>query len=196
MAADVDALAVEHAHEALGHRGHHVGVVVGAAADLVERLGVGQAVRAEEARGMLAAGERVAAAAEHARHVVVGGADPQRHVPALAQPVGQADVIGMHVGDDHAHDRQALQLGLEDLLPLGPRLVARDAAVDHGPALDAAVVVAQQPEVDVVERERQPHPDPAHAGRHFEGLAGGGQGVAEGVVEFAFEQIHVGLTFT
>jgi hypothetical protein len=45
-----------------------------------------------------------------ARRVIVGGADPQRGLPALAQPVGQADVVGVHVGDQHAHDRQALQL--------------------------------------------------------------------------------------
>jgi hypothetical protein len=37
----------------------------------------------------------------------------------------------------------------------------------------------QQPQVDVVERERQRHAQPAQAGRHLHG-AGRGQGVAEG----------------
>ncbi|MCY1552667.1 hypothetical protein D9M68_890770 [compost metagenome] len=67
----------------------------------------------------------------------------------------------------------------------------RDAAVDHRPALDAVDRVAQQPEVDVVQRKGQPHADPAHAGRDFQCFAGGGQGVAQGVVEFAFEEVHV-----
>ena len=105
-------------------------------------------------------------------------------------------MVGVHVGDDDAQDRHALQLRLEHLLPLRARLVAGDAAVGHRPALDAVDAVAKQPEVDVVEREGQPHADPAHAGRHFQGPAGLGERVAEGVVEFAFEEVHVRLTFT
>jgi hypothetical protein len=151
---------------------------------------------AKKLRRRVAARQRVAGGAEHAGHVVVGGADPHRRLPALAQPVRQPDVVGVHVGDDDAQDRQALQLGLEDLLPLRARLGVVDAAVDHRPAGHAVQGVAQQPEVDVVERKGQPHADPAHAGRHFHGFAGLGQRVAQGVVEFAFEEVHVRLTFT
>ncbi len=102
----------------------------------------------------------------------------------------------MHVGDDDAQDRQALQLRLEDLLPLGARFLLRNAAVDHRPALDTVQGVAQQPEVDVIECEGQHHPDPAHTGRDFDRFAGLRQGVAQWVVEFAFEEVHVLLTFT
>jgi hypothetical protein len=188
--------ALSSSHEVCGHRGHHIGVVVGAPADDGQRFGIGQAVRDKEVRRRFAAGQRVAAAGEHARDVVVGRADPQGCVPALAQPVGQADVVGVHVRHDHAQDRQALELVREDLLPLRARGLVRDAAVHHRPALHAVDAVAQQPEVDVVEREGQCHAKPAHARRHLEGPARGRQRVAEGVVEFAFEQVHVGLTLT
>ena len=102
----------------------------------------------------------------------------------------------MHVGDDDAQDRHALQLRLEYLLPLRPRLVPGDTAIDHRPALDPVDAIAQQPEIDMVERKGQRHANPSHAGRHFERLANFGKGVAKGVVEFAFEEVHVRLTFT
>jgi hypothetical protein len=44
--------------------------------------------------------------------------------------------------------------------------------------------VAQQPQVDVVQREGQGHADPAHAGRELDGGAGRGQGVAQRVLQF------------
>ena len=56
--------------------------------------------------------------------------------------------------------------------------IVGNAAVDHRAALQRPVgtvnVVAQQPEVDVVERERQRHAQPAHAGRHAHGVSQGG----------------------
>ena len=136
----------------------------------------------------VAAGTAVAAgfAREQAGHVVVGGADPERRVPALADEVGQTDVVGVHVRDDDAQDRHTLQLRLEDLLPLRAGLVPSDAAIDHRPALDPVDGIAQQPEVDVIEREGQRHANPTHAGRHCERLADFGEGVAQGVMEFAF----------
>ena len=116
-------------------------------------------------------------------------------VVEVEQPVGQADVVGVHVRDDDAQDGQALELRGEDLLPLRAGFVARDAAVHDAPALDAAVgavhLVAQEPDVDVVERERQTHADPADAGRHVDRFAGGRQPFVQGVVEFAFEEVHV-----
>jgi hypothetical protein len=69
--------------------------------------------------------------------------------------VRQADVVGVHVRDDDAQDRQAFELGGEHLLPLRLGLVAADAAVDHRPAGAAVQLVAQQPQVDVVQREGQ-----------------------------------------
>ena len=53
-----------------------------------------------------------------------------------------------------------------------------------------SISVAQQPEVDVVERERQAHAHPVHAGRDLERAPGlGGRG-AEAVVELAFQSVH------
>ena len=74
-------------------------------------------------------------------------------------------------------------------VPEPAHLVRGDAAVDQGPAL-AVEVVAQQPEVDVIEREGQRHADPVHAGRDLHAGRGGRQGVAERIVELAFEGIH------
>jgi hypothetical protein len=112
--------------------------------------------------------------------------------PLLAQPVGQADVIGVHVGHDDTQHRQTFQLVLEHLFPLRPGFVAGNAAVHHGPALAAVQRVAQQPEVDVVQRERQHHADPLHARCHFQRAAWLGQGVGQRVVQAAFELVFGG----
>jgi hypothetical protein len=53
--ADRDVLAVQQSPESIRHRRHHVGVVAAACADLVERIGIGQAMRREKSRGTLAA---------------------------------------------------------------------------------------------------------------------------------------------
>ncbi len=105
------------------------------------------------------------------------------------QPMREAYVVGVHVGDEHAQHRQAVELRREHLLPGSDGRRVRDAAVDDGPALSAVEPVAQQPQVDVVERKRQLHAHPAHARRHLERNAGCGQGVAERVVEFGFPGI-------
>ena len=95
-------------------------------------------------------------------------------------------MVGVHVGDDHAQHRQAVELVGEHLLPRRHRRRVGDAAIDDRPALDAVLPVAQQPQVDVVERERQQHAHPAHARRDLERLAERGQGVAQRVFEFGF----------
>ena len=127
-----------------------------------------------------------------AQRLVVGAADPQAAVvlgraPALAQPVRQPDVVGMHVGDQHAQHRQALQLLLEHLLPQRARFGPVDAAVHHGPAFAALKAVAQQPKVDVVERERQAHAQPFDARPQFDGAPRRGQLVTQRVVQGTFE---------
>jgi len=144
--ADADLVAVQDARVARRHRRHQIGVVVGALADLFLRVRIGQAVASEMIDRRLAARARarVAAARRPQRgHHEVGHRHPQAGVPAFAQPVGQADVVGVHVGDQHAQHGQAFQLVLEDLFPQGLDLVARDAAVDDGPAVPAVDVVAQ-----------------------------------------------------
>ena len=92
-------------------------------------------------------------------------------------------MIRVHVRHDHAQHRQAAEFVREDLLPRAARRVVRDAAIDDGPAVEAVEPVAQQPQVDVIELERQLHAQPAHVGRNFERRAGLGQRLAEGVVK-------------
>jgi hypothetical protein len=89
----------------------------------------------------------------------------QRHpkvgAPALAQPAGQANMVGMKMGRDHALDRLAAEPGSKDHLPQFARLRRVDAGVDDGPA----VLFLDQPQIDVVELEGQRHPQPVDAGR-------------------------------
>jgi hypothetical protein len=93
---------------------------------------------------------------------------PRQHLEFLAQPVAQADVVGMKMGDDHALDRLADQLLCKDLLPAAARFIGGKTAIDDGPA----VTVFQQPQVDVIEHKRQRHAQPPHAGRDVDNRAG------------------------
>src|SRR2546430_10654399 len=43
--------------------------------------------------------------------------DPERRLPALGQPAGQPDMVGVVVGDDNPPHRPAAELLGEDLLP-------------------------------------------------------------------------------
>ena len=188
--ADANSVAVHHPAETGRYLRHHARVIAGAAPDLGQRIRVVQTMRSKEV-GRPRAAKAGGAARAVARGVVVGGADPQRRIPALAQPPGQADMVRVHVRHDHPQHRQALQLGGEDVFPLCLGGVHGDAAVDDAPALhDTAVragdVVAQQPQVDVVQGKRQRHADPANAGGHFQRAAGFGELVTKGVVEFGF----------
>jgi hypothetical protein len=72
----------------------------------------------------------------------------------------------MIVRDDHPLYR----LALENLLPQRARLRVADPGIDHRPTL----VLFSQPQVDVVELERQRHRQPMNAGRHFQRGAGRG----------------------
>ncbi len=149
--------------------------------------------RGKEVRRAVAAVRIAHGRARHARRVPVGGADPQPAVPALREPVRQADMVRVHVRADHAQHRQALQLVGEDLLPRRACAGVVDAAVDDGPAFAPAfrrvLMVAQQPQVDVVQREGQLHAQPAHAFGYRLRVADGRQRVAEDVMQFAFKGI-------
>jgi hypothetical protein len=98
-------------------------------------------------------------------------------------------MVGVHVRDQHAQQRQPIQLAVEHLLPAGAGVGVVDAAVHRRPAVAAVDAVAQQPQVDVVQRKRQRHAQPAHAGRHLQRGARRGQLVAQRVAQ----RIFVGL---
>ena len=189
-AVDVDLVAIHDAVIDVGYGGHQGRVVAATAADMEQKFLISLSVQAVEVRTGFAA-EAVPVFHGDAGDVVIGGADPQGRVPLLAEPAGQADMVGVHMGDDDAQNGQAFQFGGEDLLPLLARLGAIDAAVDDRPALaylamQIGLAITQQPEVDVIEGKRQGHADPLDAGGHFQSLGRTGQGIAEWVVKSGF----------
>ena len=98
----------------------------------------------------------------------------------------QANVVRMHVGHDDPQNRQALQLAFKNAFPLGARFRAVDAAIHHRPALTAVQGVADQPQVDVVQGERQGHANPANTRRNLQRLGGWRQDVAQRIVKLRF----------
>ena len=196
IGADAHRVAIHQAAVLRGQVGHQRWIVALARAQFFEAVGVGQAMPCEVAGGKVAAGIRShARAARHdARRHVVAQAHPQAHVPMLAQPMRQAHVIGMAVGDQHPQHRQAVQFVGEDGFPMRLDRVVGDAAIDDRPAVAAFDAVAQQPQVDVVQRERQRHAQPVHARRHFLARARFGHGLAKRVLELMFECVHGALS--
>jgi hypothetical protein len=87
----------------------------------------------------------------------------------------------MVVGRHHGLDRFVLEQALEQRLPQLLRGTDRQPGVDDPPAIG----IFQQVEVDVVQRHRQRHAQPQHAGRDFPPLPGRGH-VIEQILE------HVG----
>ena len=121
------------------------------------------------------------------RGKVFGGRHPYRRAGVFMQPRGASDMVGMVVRDDDAFDRLALHGFAEVPLPQYVRFRHAIAGVDNGPAWSRIVVIFEQPEVDMVERERQGHTNPenpvgdadrfAVGGRCFVGV--GNHGVRE-----------------
>ena len=91
---------------------------------------------------------------------------PQANAELARQPAGHADMVGMHVGDEHARQRALVGRVREQLAPDEHRLLVAHAGVDDGPPL----AIVERPQVDVIQRIGQRHPDPVHAWRHLEGL--------------------------
>ena len=52
----------------------------------------------------------------------------------------QADVVGVRVGADHPHDRQAVELIGDQARPQFPDHVTGNAGIDEGPAVAAVEV--------------------------------------------------------
>ena len=92
---------------------------------------------------------------------------PQRRAVAFDEPSGKAHVVGMEMGADHADDRRVADHPGQHLVPDLLRPVDVVAGIDDRPA----VAVDQQPQIDVIERERQRHPHPVDAGHDLEGFA-------------------------
>ncbi|KAG0742282.1 hypothetical protein G6F24_016520 [Rhizopus arrhizus] len=98
--ADADLVAMHDARVARGNGRLQVREIVGALADLLLGIRVGQPVAGEVLDGRLAAGAAAgfgAARRPQGRHHEVRHGHPQPRIPAFAQPVGQADIGGVHV---------------------------------------------------------------------------------------------------
>src|SRR3546814_4814132 len=72
-------------------------------------------------------------------------------------------MIGMMVGGDHPRHPDRGEQRLPDIA--ADRRV--EAGVDDRRPRSLSVMVVEQPEVDVIEADRQRHAQPAHAGRDF-----------------------------
>jgi hypothetical protein len=176
-------------HISVGNFRHHAGVITDTGLHLCQFIRLAPAMRFEKSHRGCAAKIGQSAASEQ-RRLVFAGAHPQGRLPALAQPMGQAHVVRVHVRDQHAQNRQALQRLRFDVLPglAGGRVV--DAAVHRRPAFlhhaglrGVGQAVTQQPQVDVVEGEGKAHAQPKYAGCHFGDRAGLRQVLAQGVAQ-------------
>src|SRR6266705_512592 len=165
-AADAMRLPVHQAPVAGGKAGHPAAIIGAALLHQLE-LFSGESV-AHEHRHRVVEAETRASLAHRVRGEILGLRHPEFGAGALGQPRGETRVIGMMVRDDEAPDRAPRDASGEDALPQRARGVVADAAVDECPAL----AIFEQPEVDVVERKRQRHAQPVHAGRDLQGLAG------------------------
>jgi hypothetical protein len=164
-AVDDHVIALAHAAIRVRQTRHERGIVVAALAQALQRLGA-DAVAAI----VLDHPSALPGCARDHRGLILRLRAPELHAPPLREPAGVSEVIRMEVRGDHARDRLAAELVGEDALPERARVGQSEARVDDGDAV--AVAVVEQPQVDVVQRERKRHTKPADARRD----GGGGPG--------------------
>jgi hypothetical protein len=134
---------------------------------LQQFLRVGEAER-DEMRGVTCAIVRVGSG-EDAGHALARGRQPDFGAAALLQPARETDVVRMRMGQQDPPQRQPFEFrSAENRIPHVGAAGRGVAGVDEAPA----PVVSQQPEVDVVEVDRQRHAQPQYAWRHLEEAAG------------------------
>ena len=194
FAADLEYIAIQHPDKSVRHRRHQPLIVRCARLDLLQRGGIRHAVHGEVPGGAFTAGR---AAAQSDRPQLGGHVIRERHpqwrIPLAAQPVGQADMVRVHVRHDHAQHGQAIKLCGKHLFPQGFDFVTADAAIDNRPALLAVNLVPQEPQVDVIQRERQGHANPPHPRRKLNGLSWLWHRIAMWVVQLVLVRIHLSV---
>ena len=141
---------------------HQLGVAVAAARHRLRPLVIEPVLVEHREHGLGGIAGR--ALAHRVRRQVFPLRRPELHAEAPAQPVRIAGMVGVVMREDHAPD---VPEALEELVPQRARLGVADAGVDDGPT----ALLLQQPEIDMVERERQRHAEPVDARRDFDGFA-------------------------
>ena len=96
-------------------------------------------------------------------HQIIGTRHMEIGIKAFDQPTGQPDMVGMHMGDNHLMDRLAAHKAVKQLFPMGARAVHINTCIDNHPA----IAIAQQPDIDVVQRIGQIHTRPKNAISHL-----------------------------
>ena len=194
LLANLDQVAILHAGIGLRNSRHQRRIIIAALAHALDQLRVEQSVALE----MRQCGRAVDArqgGRHHARETVFAGRHPERRAGAGAQPVRQAHVVRVAMGGEHAHQRFGPGALRQHLVPGGAGGVVGDAAIDGGPAAAALELIAQQPQVDMVEGKRQRHAQPVQAGRQFGQRSRRGQHVAKRIVQLRFGRIHQALSW-
>ncbi len=107
---------------------------------------------------------------------------PEIDAELLHEPVGAAGMIRMQVGHDDMRGGVVAHTVGKDLLPDVPGRAGVKTGVDDDPA----ALVAQQPEIDVVELKGKRHPQPGDPVSHCHGLA-----VARPRVQLVLNILHV-----
>ena len=155
--------------------GHAAAVVVPARAQ-GRNVILGHPMRAKQFAGRI---DRVTrgTVGDHVRRQEFRLRHGQCRTKASCQPCRIAKMIRMVVRGDDALDGTARERGREMRFPEGSGRGIAVAAIDLGPA----VAVGEQPQIDVVESERQRHAQPADAAHDLDDLGGRGR---SGVGEF------------
>src|SRR5437773_2216940 len=114
MPADLDDAALADAAVGRGHRRHAAAVIALALGEDRAGLGIepGAAAEIAAALGRILAARRVHAGVQP---LLVG--DQERRLPALGQPAGHADMVGVEMRDDDPGYRPAAEVLGEDALP-------------------------------------------------------------------------------
>ncbi len=165
MVADPDPVPVVQPVEGVGKRVQAAAKAAEAGAVGLHRILV-PAGGAEELDGL---GRRLAAGVggQRAAGDELQAGDPEPALELAREPAGLADVVRMHVGDEHARHRPAAQRPFQRCPPGGLRLGAADPGVDDRPP----VTVLDRPGVDEGQRPAERHAEPADARRDLNGLA-------------------------
>src|SRR5690606_5071873 len=102
-------------------------------------------------------------------------------------------MVRMHMGDQHAHYRQAFKIVFEYFFPLSLDLGTGNAAVHDGPTFTTFELVAEQPHVHVIEGKGKRQADPFHPLRYGKSATRFRQSFTKGVLKPLLIGIHSGL---